>query len=442
MVPTVLSVAGSDSSGGAGIQADVKAFHTAGVHGASALTAVTAQNTRGVASILPLPVEVVEEQITAVRDDCRVTAAKTGMLYSAEIARRVADLLEDVPLVVDPVMVSTTRYALAGDDLKQALIDDLLPLAAVVTPNLEEAATLTGTEIATLEDIHDACRILHDRGASHVLVTGGHLEEPTDVLFDGHQFHHFTLPRLDRAAHGSGCTLSAYIAAFLAQGHETRESVRRAKQYTWAAIRQAVTPGKGVDVVRQADHPLPVLNGERTRVWHELQTALDDLGSILPPFLLPEVGINMAYALPGAAGPQQVCAIRGRMVYAGRPVQVGQCRFGVSRHVAAIVLAAMQHDPAKRAAANIAYRPEHVDACREAGLTVGHFDRAEEPESVSTMEWGTDRAIRSLGQVPDVIWDGGGMGKEAMIRVLGDHPGQVVDKVREIVQRLTRMEKD
>lgn len=442
MVPTALTIAGSDSSGGAGIQADLKAFHTAGVHGASVLTAITAQNTQRVASIFPLPPEVVREQMEAIIDDCRVMAAKTGMLHSAETARLVADLLKDVPLVVDPVLVSTTRYALAGDDLRQALVTHLIPQATIVTPNLEEAAALTDIEVTTREEIQEACRILHSQGAANVLVTGGHLEEAIDVLFDGRQFHYFTLPRLDRAAHGSGCTLSAYITAFLAQGLRVEEAVRKAKQYTWAAIQQAFSPGKGVDVARQADHPLPVLDGERTPVWYALQMALDDLRNILPPFLVPEVGINMAYALPGAADPREVCAIQGRMVYAGRPVQVGQCRFDASRHVAAIVLAAMQHDPAKRAAVNIAYRPEHVEACRKAGLTGGHFDRREEPENVSTMEWGTEQAIRSLGRVPDVIWDEGGVGKEAMIRVLGDSPGQVVDKIRGIIQGLTRMEKD
>lgn len=443
MNPTALTIAGSDSSGGAGIQADLKSFHIAGVQGATAITAITAQNTQGIVSVFPLPVEVVEEQIAAVIDDCQELAVKTGMLYNSEIASCVADLAVEPPLVVDPVMISTTGQSLAHNDLVDTIARELLPLADIITPNLNEAGILTGMEVKTLEGMREACTILHDMGAANVLITGGHLKKTaTDILYDGRRFYSLTLPHLDRTAHGSGCTLSAFITAFLSNGFEVRKAVERAKQYCWTAIYNAKSPGPGMDVVWQSNHPRPVLNGEKTVVWYALQTAIHDLLKLLQPSLMPEVGINIAFALPGATIHDDICGIAGRIVFADGPIQVGECCFGASSHVASIVLAAMHYDPAKRAAMNIAYSEANLQACRDAGLTVGAFDRMQEPSGVSTMEWGTDQAIKNCGQVPDIVWDRGGGGKEAMIRVIGKEPSTVIDKVQCIIQSLIAMEKN
>ena len=223
MHPTALSIAGSDSGGGAGIQADLKSFHTAGVQGATAITTITAQNSQGVISIYPLPVEAVEQQIVAVTDDCQKLAVKTGMLYSPEIAYRVADLIKGVPLVVDPVMESTTHHGLAKNALADAIVQKLVPIADVITPNLDEAIMLSDIKIKTLEDMHEACIVLHDMGASNILLTGGHLKETaTDILYDGRKFYSLTLPSVNRTVHGSGCTLSAFLAAFLSCGYEIK----------------------------------------------------------------------------------------------------------------------------------------------------------------------------------------------------------------------------
>ncbi|MFO8132934.1 MAG: bifunctional hydroxymethylpyrimidine kinase/phosphomethylpyrimidine kinase [Thermoplasmatota archaeon] len=433
-----LTVGGSDSGGGAGIQADLKAFHTAGVHGTSAITAVTAQNTRGVEHIHPLQREVISGQLDAVLHDMDIGAAKTGMLYSPEAAALAADRLAGIPLVVDPIMVSTTRHALSTVELADAVKTHLLPVCTLTTPNVEEAEQLTGIAIEDMEDIRAACRMLHDMGSNAVVITGGHLETATDMFYDGNDYAAMTLPRLERAAHGSGCTFSAYTAAFLALGLPVREAVIEAKRYTWTAVAGAVSPGRGVDVVRQRDTSLPVINGDGTSVWQMLQQAVDELRAFLPRALMPEVGINVAFALPDASGPEDVCAVRGRLAYTDRAVQVGECRFGASRHIAGIVLAAMHHDASMRCAMNIAYGEHILAACRNAGLAMGTFDRADEPGGCSTMEWGTGHVIEQLGRIPDVIWDEGGMSKEAMIRVLGATPQQVVDKVRRVTAALEK----
>ena len=433
-----LTAGGSDSGGGAGIQADLKAFHSAGVHGTAAITAITAQNTQGVAGIHPLPPEILEAQLDAVLGDMDIGAAKTGMLYSPEIASLIAEKLSGIPLVVDPVLVSTTRHALAETELTSVLRDRLLPVCTLATPNISEAEQLTGHSIHGMEDVREACRMLHDMGATSVIVTGGHLDEPADMFYDGDGFAMLTLPRLERKAHGSGCTFSAYAAAFLARGATPWEAVMQAKRYTWTAVAAAIAPGQGVDVVWQRPAPLPILNHDRTEIWQGLQRAVDDLLGFLPRRLMPEVGVNIAFASPEATTREDVCAVRGRIAYTDRPVQVGECRFGASRHIAGIVLAAMQHDSAMRCAMNVAYSKRAVAACRSAGLTTGSFDRSDEPPEHSTMEWGTGHVIEQLDRVPDVIWDEGGVGKEAMIRILGETPREVVDTARRIAAVLEK----
>lgn len=432
-----LTVGGSDAGGSAGVQADYRAFHVAGIHGTSVITAIMAQNTRGGHAIYPLSIDAVAARLDAVLGDMNISAVKTGMLYSCNVASLVAEKLSEVPLVVDPVLVSTTRDTRSSAELASMLKDELLPISTVATPNVEEAEQLTGISIDGLDDLREVCRALHGMGSDAVVVTGWHRDEATDLFYDGDTFTEMTLPLLQRNAYGSGCTFSAYTAAFLARGAAPREAVMQAKRYTWTAVAGAYTLGCGVDVARQRAMPLPVMDGDRTQVWRALQQAVDALQTFLPRRLMPEVGINVAYALHDATSHAGVCAVRGRLAYTDGPVQVGECRFGASRHVASIVLATMQHDASMRSAMNVAYQEDVVAACRDAGLTTGSFDRADEPPGRSTMEWGTGRVIEQRGGIPDVIWDEGDIGKEPMIRVLGTTPRQVVAKVHAVADELS-----
>lgn len=244
-----LSIAGSDSGGGAGIQADLKTFGALGVFGMSAITAVTAQNTRTVSRIEELDPAMVVAQIDAVAEDLGVDAVKTGMLFSAAIVSGVADaiLRHKLPnLVVDPVMIAKSGASLLRDDAVEALKTDLLPLASVVTPNLPEAATLSGIPVEDESSALDAARRIRDLGPSCVVVKGGHGTGPrvVDLFFDGSVVEKLVGERLaTRHTHGTGCTLSAAIAAFLALGLPPLEAVTRAREYLVAAIRAA--PGLG-----------------------------------------------------------------------------------------------------------------------------------------------------------------------------------------------------
>lgn len=251
-IPTALTIAGSDSGGGAGLQADLKAFQANGVYGLSVVTAVTAQNTRAVTAVHALPPALVTAQLDAVAEDIPISAVKTGMLASAVIIGAVADGLVRYrlgPVVVDPVMVSKSGYALLPPDAVAALTERLLPLACLVTPNAHEAAVLAGFPVRTLADARRAAEAIRAQGARAVLVKGGHLEgeaDAVDVLFDDAGEALF---RADWIAtphtHGTGCTYASAIAANLSKGYALRASVARAKRYLTEAIRHALPLGAG-----------------------------------------------------------------------------------------------------------------------------------------------------------------------------------------------------
>jgi hydroxymethylpyrimidine/phosphomethylpyrimidine kinase len=268
-VPAVLSIAGSDSGGGAGIQADLKAFARCGVHGMTAITALTAQNTVGVSAIHPVPAEMIVAQVKAVAEDIGVDAVKIGMLGTVETVRAVRDALElvgdDVPVVIDPVMVAESGAVLLDDPARQAIVDELLPLATVITPNLPEARVLAeqnggkgrarseaGADdelvadrgdgpAAGADDAEALARALHRLGPAAVVVTGGHREQATDVFYDGETVARIPGERHgDGAAHGSGCTHSSALAAHLALGCEPLQAARAAREVAGAAVRDGL----------------------------------------------------------------------------------------------------------------------------------------------------------------------------------------------------------
>ncbi len=258
-----LTIAGSDSGGGAGIQADLKTFAAHGVYGASVITAVTAQNTTGVKGVMEIDPSFVALQMQAVLEDMDVAAVKIGMLSGPEIIRNVALTLQDyphIPVVLDPVMVAKSGDHLLQPEARQALTDHLFPLALVVTPNLHEAGVITGFPVQDMETMEEAARIIKAMGTGHVLVKGGHLPgDAVDLLFDGTGFVTYSAPRLsNKNTHGTGCTFSSAIAANLARGMELKDAVQKAKEYITGAVENAFPVGKGVgptnhffDITRQ-----------------------------------------------------------------------------------------------------------------------------------------------------------------------------------------------
>lgn len=271
--PIALSIAGSDSSGGAGIQADIKTFSALGVYGATAITAITAQNTLGVHSQLAIDPQMVYDQICAVVDDLHPQVVKIGMLSNEGIVRAVAEALRkyQLPVILDPVIISTSGHRLLSEDAQEVLKHKLLPLSTLVTPNIPEMSTLTAMPLATFEDKERAAQHLMQYGATSVLLKGGHEEGDTksDILFSmspsGVQSTIFSSQTIQtRNTHGTGCTLSAAIAAFIARGESINEAIAKAKSYISDAIRAGadVVIGNGFGPVNHGFNPVKMIINE------------------------------------------------------------------------------------------------------------------------------------------------------------------------------------
>ena len=246
-----LTIAGSDSSGGAGIQADLKTFQAHGVFGMSAVTAVTVQNTQKVYAIQKMRPQIVYDQIVCLFDDTPIHAVKIGMVAGTDLIAAIADALNNVPapaIVLDPVMISKSGFPLLPQESAQALVEKLFPLAQVVTPNIHEAEKLVGYEIRNVTEMQKAAVMIAELGASNVVVKGGHLgdADATDILYDGRDFQQIRSPRIKTTnTHGTGCTFSSAIAANLAIGKDFFEAVTQAKTYITGAIEHALDIGKG-----------------------------------------------------------------------------------------------------------------------------------------------------------------------------------------------------
>ncbi|MEW6266957.1 MAG: bifunctional hydroxymethylpyrimidine kinase/phosphomethylpyrimidine kinase [Thermodesulfobacteriota bacterium] len=442
----VLTIAGSDSGGGAGIQADLKTITVLGEYGFSVLTALTAQNTRGVQGVLDAPIDFIRLQMDSVLSDIGADAAKTGMLARSDIVKAVAARLRtyQVPnLVVDPVMVAASGDRLLAPDAVKTLREELIPLADLVTPNLAEAEVLCGFPVTNPDEMKTAAKEIHKLGPKAVLIKGGHLKDRAlDLLFDGRSFSTFETARIEtRNTHGTGCTLSAALATFLAKGCDLIEAVRQAKSFITLAIKSGLAIGQG----HGPTNPFAWVARwkERDQVLTELKQALDELLGQPLGRLVPEIRSNLGYALSSASGPEDVAAVPGRITQIGdRLVALAEPAFGSSRHIAKVILAAMNHHPGLRSAMNIRYSPEILEACRKIDYTLASFDRSEEPAEVkaregSSLEWGTGKALAGLAEPPDAVYDLGERGKEPVIRVLGRTPREVVEKVQAIHDQWT-----
>jgi hydroxymethylpyrimidine/phosphomethylpyrimidine kinase len=408
-IPVAITIAGSDSGGGAGVQADLKTFAALGVHGTTAITAITAQNTYSVKAIQPLNPEIVKAQIRAVAEDMGVNAGKTGMLYTAEIVKAVAEevSLHGFPLVVDPVMVAKSGSPLLKTEAIHALKNWLLSKATVVTPNKFEAEKLANMKIKSLEDMEKAAEKISELGAKAVIVKGGHLKgsETVDILYYEGKFERFSALRLDaKTTHGTGCVFSAAIAAQLAKDETIPAAVEKAKKFVISAIKFGFNIGKGHGPV----NPLAQLYNEALK--YKVLMNVNEAGKFLEssPYianLVPEVGMNIVMAVPYAESLNDVAAFPGRIVKVfGQVKAVSSPCFGASTHLAKYILEIMKHDPEKKAAINLKFSEETLRLLERKKMKISLYNREEEPEKIKKVEgmtipWGVNQAIKRLFQM-------------------------------------------
>ncbi len=426
---TALTVAGSDSIGGAGIQADVKAMSVIGVHATSVITAVTAQNTCGVDGIFPMPEEFIKVQLEAVLKDCDVKAVKTGMLYSAEIVETVADILEDheMPLIVDPVMISGTGSALSDNGFAKALKKHLLPMCELVTPNRHEAEVLAKMKINNKDDLMLACELIGKQGSS-VLMKGGHFNTPkvTDYLYLSSEFTKLEYPRLRKSGHGSGCVLSSFITANMAKGLDIVNAVLKSRELIQESIATQYSIGRGDVVV----NPMVKMKGEtdKFQVLDALDAAAAHIVDTVPDELVPKGGMNIAMALKDAAGPEEIAAIDKRLsVHNGFLRKNGPAKFGTAEGMSYILLTVMRHNPDIRCIMSIAYSDDLMNVMEEVGLTSVTTEMGRDKISNAT-----ENALSKSETIPDAIVDKGPK-KDRTVWILAKDCGEMLDKLEEIL---------
>ncbi len=447
MIPRVLSIAGSDPDGGAGIQADLKTFSALGVYGMTVITSVTVQNTVELKRIHDLPIDMIRSQIEALIDDITINAVKTGMLHTREIIEVVAEEIgrKKFPLVIDPVMVTKSGASLIEEDAKSALTKILFPLAKLVTPNSFEAETISGMKIKTLDDAKDAAKKIAEYGTEAVLIKGGHAfseKEAIDLLYFRGKFKVFKAERIKtKTTHGAGCSFASAIAADLAKGRNIVDAVSNAKDFITKAIRFGFDIGHGFGSVNPMAHLYN--EAEKYQVIENVRKAVAMLEAHKEfSQLIPESQSNIVMALPFADSIEDIAAIPGRIVKIGKSVKASSCpEFGASSHVARTVLTASKHERSIRAGLNIKYSERIIEACKKLRWTISSYDRRKEPLEVKRKEgmsisWGTEQAIKKIGKVPHIIYHKGDWGKEPMITLLGKNAVEVSRMAIELSNRI------
>ncbi len=443
----ILTIAGSDTSGGAGIQADLKTITALGKYGLTAVTSLTSQTGEKVLSLKNVDVGLLKSQLKC----CSIIgfdAIKIGLVPTAEIINCISKFLTSnnlylkVPVILDPVLIAGSGKAFLGEKEINSIKQNLLPYVFIITPNTKEAEMLANLKIHSKKDIEKSATIIKNYGMKYVLIKGGHLQGDyaDDILFDGNKFYDFSKEKikLKCRVHGTGCIFSTAIACYLSDGYTIFEAIREAKDFIYGAIRYSFDFGKKV--------LFPNTNFfiEKQMIINELQEAAKDFINFKHSYkLIPEVSSNLAYALPCAKDTFDVAAFPGRIVKVGKEVKIFTTpQFNVSSHIAKVVLTIMKYDRTVRSAMNIRYSDSLIKQFRKTDFKVSFFSRENEPENVSkkegsSLEWGVKECIEKLGgNVPDIIYDKGGWGKEAMIRVLGRNPKEVIKKIEKIIIHL------
>jgi len=422
----VLSIGGSDTSSGAGIQSDIKTFENHGVYGLTVITAITSQNTKKISKILPISPNIIKSQLESILNDFKIDAIKIGMLYDASIIKAVYSMIkkQKCPIIVDPVIESTTKTIL----LKKSAIKDykkmIIPLATIITPNKQEAKILSGTS-----SIQKAAKVIQKLGAKNVIITGYNESKKNieDFILEPEKEYILKGEKIEIVNHGSGCNYSASIASSLALKRSIHDASQYAKDYVFQSIKNSKKLGKGVNITYK----------RVSKMQKELSNSIIDFQNIKNSSkLIPECQTNFVFSKIKPKKINNVLGISGRLVKAGdKIIQAGELKYGGSQHVATAVIEVSKKFPEIRSAINIKYQPELIVKAKKKGMKVISYDRKKESKNSkqkenSSISWGISSCLKSTK--PDIIYHEGDMGKEPMIILFGTNPEQVVKKILSI----------
>ena len=420
----VLSIGGSDPSSGAGIQSDVKTFENHDVYGFTVITAITSQNTKKISKIAPISAKDIRTQLESVLSDFQIDAIKIGMVYDSSIIKIVNTMIKNqkCPIVVDPIIESTTKKIL----LKKSAIDSykryIIPLATIITPNKKEAKILSGSSKA-----EDAAKELQKLGAKNVIITGFRESEKEieDFVMEVDNNYILKGKKIKIINHGSGCNYSASITASLARKKSIYEATVTAKEYVYQSIKKSKNLGKGIKITHK----------EISKIQKELSHSILDFQNIKNVSkLIPECQTNFVFSKNKPKTINNVLGISGRLVKSGNNViQAGELVFGGSQHVATAVIQVSKKFSKIRSAINIKYEPKIITNAKKHRMSVLSYDRKNESKKSkskenSSISWGISSCLKS--NIPDIIYHKGDFGKEPMIIVFGETPAEVVRKIK------------
>jgi hydroxymethylpyrimidine kinase / phosphomethylpyrimidine kinase / thiamine-phosphate diphosphorylase len=438
----VLTIAGHDLSGGAGITKDSEIFSALQSHPLTVPTALVIQGPKGVRDIYPLPPDRLRQMLRTVAEEIKIDGIKIGAACDADQVEVVADFLasqKGVPTVLDPVLSAKNGHPLLSQDGLETLIERILPAVDLITPNSEEASVLTGRKVVDRETMAAAAHTLKAMGAKSALVKGGHVPgEPADLLLDEEdRTVWWEKQRINRVIHGTGCTLSSLLLAFLAHGYPLAEAFRQSER----AIEQMLKNSYQIEPEGYFYTSLTLLKSRSADRWDvvsALKAAMERFTLLNMVDLIPEVQLNLAYALPNPKGTEDVAAFPGRIGhYQGRIVVKREPGFGASSHVARLILTCMKCFPSIRACANVRYTKEILRLAEERGMTIVFADRTKEPDRLKeeegkSLDFLVGEALKGVTAPPDIIYDLGDKGKEPIIRLFARDPEELLHKMEMI----------
>ena len=422
----VLSIGGSDPSSGAGIQSDIKTFENHGVYGFTVITAITSQNTKKISKILPISSKIIKSQLESVLSDFQIDSIKIGMMYDSSIIKAVHVMIKNqkCPIVVDPIIESTTKTIL----LKKSAITDyrkmIIPLATIITPNKRESKILSGCS-----KVDDAAKRLQELGARNVIITGYRESEREieDFVMESDRNYILKGKRIKMINHGSGCNYSASITASLARKKSIHEAANIAKEYVYQSIKNSKDLGKGIKITYK----------KNSEIQKQLSLSIIDFQNIKDVSkIIPECQTNFVFSKNKPKNIKNVLGISGRLVKSGNNViQAGDLVFGGSQHVATALIEVSKKFPEIRSAINIKYEPKLITKAKKRKMSVLTYNRKKESKNSklkenSSISWGVSSCLKS--EMPDIIYHKGDLGKEPMIIVFGNTPTEVVKKIKQI----------
>ena len=422
----ILSIGGSDPSSGAGIQSDIKTFSNYDVYGFTVVTAITSQNTRKVTSVEPVSAKSLMAQIDSILSDFHIDAIKIGMVYNSQIIKVIHSKLRKfkVPIIVDPIIKSTTGAILLKKNALQDYKKMIIPLADVITPNKYEAKVLSG-----ISNMNKSAKKIQSMGAKCVIITGATSSNGkiSDFILEENIEYVISGKKIPIRNHGSGCNYSASITVSLANGNTIRNAVKTAKDYVYQSIKHSKNIGKGMNITHKN-----ISNGMR-----ELSDSINHFKQIKNIYkVIPECQTNFVFAKKNPRGVMDVLGVSGRLVKSGKEVvTAGEIVYGGSQHVGTAVIQVNKKFPEIRSGLNIKYDAKIISKAKKSKFTILSYDRNREPQKSkqkenSSISWGITSSLNAKS--PDIIYHKGDIGKEPMILIFGKNPDDVVKKASKI----------